>query len=218
MIEGNLSLEPLHFFAIGADLLYFKGMRGTALPKSHTLPVLSSFFGKKAFAQVALGWNEEGIFAEVHSGSRTPRVFFPDFQKGDSIELFFDTRDMKNVGYSHKFCHHFFFLPLPFEEEGEKIQGGEITKFRGEERHELADSSLFFIDCKEGGKKGYVLHIFIPKECLFGYDPSSFHRLGFTYRINQSGGLPQYFSASAEEYSIEQHPSLWASLDIITCI
>jgi len=32
-------------------------------------------------------------------------------RKGDSIELFIDTRDSKKAGFITKFCHHFIFFP-----------------------------------------------------------------------------------------------------------
>lgn len=211
-MEDIIPLEPLHFFSVSVDLHYFKGKKGATLPKSHKLPHLASFFGESSFAEMAMGWNEEGIFADIYSQSRDPEVFFPDFQNGDSIELFFDTRDMKNISYCHKFCHHFFFLPFPYEEEEKSIRGGEITKFRGEDKHDLSDADLLSIEYENKGRKGYVVHLFIPKESLFGYDPLTFRKLGFTYRINRRNGLPQFFSVSAEEYAIEQHPSLWATL------
>lgn len=205
------SLEPLHFFAINADLLHWEGTKGNSLPKSYLLPNLSPFFGEDSFAKVFMAWNERGIFLNIAADSRVPKVFFPDIQKGDSVELFFDTRDMKNTHGIHRFCHHFFFLPQIFEYEGEKVQSGEITRFRGEEKHELADPHDLFVICEEKGRGGYVMYIFIPQESLFGYDPKSFNRLGFTYRINR-GGRPQFFSASAEEYPIEKYPALWSSL------
>lgn len=206
------SLEPLHFFALNCSFLSFKGGRGETLPRTHLLPSFSSFFGEVPFAKVAMGYSDEGIYVDVISESRIPKVAFPDFQNGDSVELFFDTRDMKNANGIHRFCHHFFFLTNIFEYEGDKVQCGEITRFRGEEKHELADPDVLLVTCDEKWKGGYVMHIFIPKEVLFGYDPVSFPRLGFTYRINRVG-KPQYFSTSAEEYPIEKQPALWATLE-----
>lgn len=209
-----LPLESLHFFALGFDTLPYKGKVGGDLSKAYLLPSLSTFFEDDSFAKVFLGWDESGIFCEVHADVKKVQVFFPDFRKGDSVELFIDTRDMKNVAYSHKFCHHFVFLPTPFDNDGEKIQGKEITRFRGDESHELADPSLFVLNSEDLARKGYILKIFIPSAALFGFDPLNFNHMGFTYRINRSYGPPQYFSASGEECNIEQNPSLWASSNL----
>jgi hypothetical protein len=59
---------------------------------------------------------------------------------------------------------------------------------------------------------GYILNIFIPSHCLYGYDPDQFKRLGFAYRINQADGFSQHYSVVTEDFPIEQQPSLWGSL------
>lgn len=214
VLEEMIPMTPVHFFAFGVDCLYSKGQKGSALAKQYLMPDLSSFHEDKPFADVALAWNEKGIYATVFVKKELSDVRFPDFQQGDAVELFFDTRDVKTSGFNTRFCHHFYFLPESIEVDGNIHQAGEITRFRTEDRHELADPSLLFIKC-EKEKRGYRLHLMIPADCLHGYDPLQFDRLGFTYRIHRAGGAPQFFSASSEDFSIEQQPSLWASLRIV---
>jgi len=215
MWDEIVPLSPAHFFAFSADCSYVKGKRETPLSKKHFLPDLTEFHAAQSFADVAVGWNEEGFFATFYVKEPIREIFFPDFQDGDAIELFIDTRDVKTSGFNTRFCHHFYFLPEPLEtEEGATIQTGEITRFRTEDAHELCDPSLLYVDC-EKGRKDYRLHVFIPSECLNGFDPGQFDRLGFTYRIHRFKGNPQFFSASSEDFSIEQQPSLWASLKLI---
>ncbi|MCB1181309.1 MAG: hypothetical protein KDK55_04735, partial [Chlamydiia bacterium] len=116
------------------------------------------------------------------------------------------------TNYPTKFCHHFYFLPEPFKEN--KNLGEEISRFRGEEGHELADKNFFRIETFKRGK-GRIVSIFIPKECLYGYDPTVFNRIGFTYQINAPGGVCQTFSCDSGEVKLPQQPSLWASLELI---
>jgi hypothetical protein len=131
--------------------------------------------------------------------------------QGDSLELFFDTRDMKTTGFNTRFCHHFYFLAA----EVEGHIAGEMTKFRTEDTHELCDpAELKVIPLLK--KTGYTLQIFIPAHCLFGYDPDQFDRLGFAYRVNRAQGPAQHFCVVSEDYQIEQHASLWSSLKLIT--
>ena len=59
------------------------------------------------------------------------------------------------------------------------------------------------------------LQIFIPAECLHGYDPEQFDRLGFSYRINRYALPPQHFSVVTKEYQIEQQPSLWSHMRLV---
>lgn len=180
------------------------------LEKKHLLPDLSSFHGHPSFAEVSLGWDRGGLYVLVNVKGNFDHPGFPDLIGSDSIELFFDTRDVKTTGFTNRFSHHFFFLPEPIEVNSEWIQAGELTHFRTEDRHELCDPASLKIEKKKG-----IIKIFIPSESLHGYDPTQFGRLGFTYRINRKNGSKQNFSASDADFSIESQPSLWSSLKLI---
>lgn len=214
MISEN-PLSPTNFLAFHVDARHYSGAKEKKLGKAHLLPDMGQFFTTPTFANVAFGWHKEGLFFTIYSTIAPREVFFPDFQKGDSIELFIDTRAMKSSRFPTRFCHHFCFLPLKFDPEGENIEGVELSRFRQDDAHVLADPSLFYVE-GEKEKKGYVLKIFIPTPALFGYDPSQFDRLGFTYRINCFRRNPQYFSCSGDEIAIEQHPSCWATLKLVS--
>ena len=215
MLEEIIPLAPVHFFAIHAHCSYFGGKKESSLSSKYHLPDLfSHFYEETPFAKLALGWSEKGIFCTLHTHLSFGNVHFQDYQAGDSIELFIDTRDVKTSDAVTRFCHHFCILPEVFENDGQVIQTLEVTKFRGEDLHPRADPSLIYVE-SEKKSRGREVRIFLPQEVLYGYDPSQFDRLGFTYRINRLTGLPQYFSASGEEVSIESHPALWASLNLV---
>lgn len=211
MFEELLPLTPCHFFNLQVDCYHAKDDK---LSKKHLLPDLSLFQGERPFAQVFLGYQKEGIRAEVEIEGSFDQSFFPHFQTGDSIEFFFDTRDVKTSGHTTRFCHHFYFLPVPpSDASGDSLLSAEITRFRTEDAHPLCDPSKIQVESKIGIKRT-VVKIFIPSESLFGYDPEQFNRIGFTYRINRVRGKPQFFSANARDFTIEQQPSLWASLQL----
>lgn len=211
-LDELVPLDPVHFFAFQIDGYYSKNGK---LEKKHLLPTLSSFHDGRPFAEVFMGWNEKGIFFQISIQGRFDEPDFPNFSAADSVELFFDTRDVKTTGYTTRFCHHFFFLPEAMHTNGESIQAGEITRFRTDDVHKLCDASLLQLKVSQGNKEK-VMNIFIPSECLHGYDPSQFDRLGFTYRMNRITGMKQYFSASDADFSIEGQPSLWASFRFVT--
>ncbi|MCP5469485.1 MAG: hypothetical protein H7A36_03150 [Chlamydiales bacterium] len=192
MLEDLVPLEPLHFFDIELDV----GKEETLLPD----------FLETGLAKVYMWWAHNG----VHLRFEIARVFDqPHFPAGDCIELFFDTRDVKSATIT-RFCHHFFVLPEKVDGE----QAGEVTRFRTEERHPLASPDALKVHSKkEKGKR--IVGIFVPKEALYGYDPSQFGRLGFTYKVVGQDGKTQVLSASSEDFSVEQHPQLWASLILI---
>jgi hypothetical protein len=215
--EEIVPLKPINFFQLALDCYRLpsesKKGEGFRLTEKnfdkYKLPSTAFLTGDDSFAEVALGWDTEGLEAFVKVDAPFVQASYPQVTAGDSVELFIDTRDIKTSGYNTRFCHHFFFLPEALEGR----QAGELTRFRSEDAHELCSPN----DLKVKGllkKNNYSLQIFIPSSCLQGYDPEQYGRLGFNYRINHGGGS-QHFSAVTSEYQIEQQPSLWSSLKLI---
>lgn len=210
MFNQTPSLNPVNFFALACECHYLPKKENPLSFSQHGLPSTHLLTQEYSFSQVALGWHEEGIGCSIQINQSFTKSSYPDVKKADSIELFIDTRDLKSSGFNTRFCHHFFFLPQPVE----GISCGEITHFRTEDSHPLCNCQLLF--CQTSfTKKDYKVRIFIPAQCLHGYDPKQFDRLGFTYRLNRVGGKPQHFSVVSQDYSIDQQPSLWASLNLI---
>jgi len=212
--DSFISLSPINFFQISVDCYQLSGAGAfpqlRALPKKYLLPDTSELCVEEVFAEIAMGWSREGLEICLSSASTFHEATYPDVTRGDSLELFIDTRDVKTSGFNTRFCHHFFFLP----EAVEGNRAGEITHFRTEDAHELCDPKLLIVDSSLK-KNGYQMHIFIPSQCLYGYDPDQFTRLGFTYRINRRYGAPQHFSVTSSEYQLSQQPSLWSSVRLI---
>lgn len=213
MLEELIPLNPIHFFALQWDCPEMRSVR-TFPEKSHYLPDLAKYQHDTSFADIALGWNDKGIQIAVFFHDLMEHPDFPDIQSGDSVEIFIDTRDVKTSGYTTRFCHHFFFLPAPVKTNGDFIQAGEITRFRTDDVHELCDPNSLIVK-GQTKKNRTLMSIEIPSACLHGYDPMQFDRLGFTYRINRYRGYPQFFAASSDEFPIEQHPSVWASIRLM---
>ena len=192
----DFSLSPSEFFSLSVPIL-----RGKDWKKKYLLPETADLFPEKSFGEVGMSWHEEGmtIGALVKHSVEDPEK--------DTLELFFDTRDLKKAGFSTRFCHHFLISP---QEGGSR----EMTRFRTEDAHPLCESSdlevTFTLE-----RSCYSIQVFIPAHCLHGYDPHAFDRLGFTYRLNRYRGEPQHFAVSSQHYSIDQQPSLWASLKLI---
>ncbi len=207
----NFCLSPLSFFSAELSCCFLSPKTEARFSNRHRLPDLAQILGEDSFAEVSLGWNAEGLRALVRVNQPFQQAFFPEIQKGDSVEFFFDTRNVKTSGFNTRFCHHFFFLP----DVAEGKQAGELTRFRAEEMHEWCSPADLRVR-PFLGKSGYSLDILIPAHCLYGYDPDQFDRIGFTYRINRHGGSPQHFSVSSDDYQIEEQPSLWSSLQLVS--
>lgn len=209
-MEDFAALTPINFFQIVCDCYSVEAGFPKLTAKNfhkYLLPDLSNLCSEKPFAEIAMGWNQEGleIYASVSQPCR--KTHYPEVMRGDSLELCIDTRDVKTAGFNTRFCHHFFFLPEAFEGH----IAGEVTRFRTEDTHPLCDPEELKVK-SQVKKDSYIMQIFIPAHCLHGYDPEQFDRMGFTYRINRTGGPPQHFSVVTEDYQIEQQPSLWSSV------
>jgi hypothetical protein len=195
-------LNPVHFVEITHDVPKYR-----LKAKPQWLPVAAELSGEDAFAEVALAWSKEGLSVDVAVSGPFEEPSYPRIEGGDSIELFFDTRDSKQGTFNTRFCHHFFFLPSAVN----GVQAGEITRFRTEDSHEHCQAEELKID----GKKSGHWKIFIPNHCLVGYNPSEYDRLGFTYRINRADGSKQHFSVCSDEFLVDQQPTLWSSLRLV---
>lgn len=212
--EQVWSLSPINFFQLQCNCLYLPPAPFPSFTakncRKYLLPNTAALCAEEPFANTAIGWNHEGIEIFVVTQLESVQPQYPNIMRGDSVEIFIDTRDVKTSGFNTRFCHHFFFLP----EAVEGTIAGEITKFRTEDVHELCNATDLKITTIRN-RSGYQMNIFIPSECLHGYDPEQIKRLGFTYRINRSRGMPQHFSVTSGEYQIEQQPSLWSTLNLI---
>ncbi len=207
------ALSPVNFFQISADCLFAEPpfpRLTSASAKKYQLPDTSKLCSEVSFADVAIAWNSEGLELFCHINAEYQFSSYPEVMRGDSVEIFIDTRDVKTSGFNTRFCHHFFFFPKMIDGH----QAGEITRFRTEDTHELCDPNELIVK-SQMKKSQYSMQIFIPAQCLYGYDPEQFNRMGFTYRINRAEGPSQHFSVVTDEYQIEQQPSLWSSLKLV---
>ncbi len=207
LFDDAPSMSPSQFFAVSADCMLVKGK--LKKEKDYLLPSNSDLLGEDAFADVYAGWSPSKLIFYFDVGVPFQKIGEGDWSKGDSIELFLDTRDMKTKSTVSKFCHHFVFFPAL----SQNFYGREVTRFRSDDMHNLCHPEDLNVDPKIG-KKSYTLLIEIPKDCLYGYDPLNFPRIGFTYQINRTGAAPQHFAVSSEEYAIEQSPSTWGTLNL----
>ncbi len=209
--EEFIPLSPINFFQVALDCHRlgsgdFPRIKG----KKFLLPETSVLCNRESFADVSMGWNADGLEIYVSVDKGFDQAFYPEVERGDSIEIFIDTRDVKTSGYNTRFCHHFFFLP----ESVEGHHAGELTHFRTEDAHPLCDPSELRSKTNITSTS-YTMYMWIPKEVLHGYEPEQFKRLGFSYRINRPRYESQHFSVKSDEFQLEQQPSLWASMQLI---
>ncbi len=205
----SITLLPINYFSLECDCYYLPSNEKVA-QKKYMLPSTAELNCEDSFAELFMGWNEEGLSLAIKVKQKLQESCYPNPEEGDSVELFLDTRDIKSAGFNHRFCHHFVFLPQSVD----GVHAAEITHFRTEDIHELCDSHDLKVKVTEK-KSSYEMEIWVPAKCLHGYDASQCDRLGFSYRVNRCGRDPQHFSLHSAEYQVVQNPSQWSRMRLI---
>lgn len=198
-------LYPETFFSAAIKGYKAEKLGTTWSKRKFLLPDVSLLLSEEKFADLFFFWNEQGIGIVCEVQLSFTDCFYPKYQEGDCLEIFIDTRDLKNANVTHRFCHHFVFLPV----EVQGVRAMEVTHFRSEDKHSLADPNFLLVDA-EIGKKKYTISTFIMKEALFGYDPTAFSKLGFACRVRRTQAPPQHFPTTF----IEKYPSLWGTITL----
>ncbi|QZA58424.1 hypothetical protein [Candidatus Rhabdochlamydia porcellionis] len=201
LLEEISPIVPLDCFAIQCKLLHAKNQPSIkVMRKKFLLPSTSKLLNEVSFAEVAIAWNEQAIYCDL--------FFDKLLESTDKIELFFDTRDLKTISFTHRFCHQFFILP---QKANDETFAKEITIFRTEDAHPLCLAEDIQVNLQDH-RKSYIVRVIIPAHCLHGYDPLQFSRIAINYRLHSKGAF-QHFSSAFP--LTEQHPRYWASCELI---
>lgn len=206
LLEIMDSIFPADFFECSAKVPYAKD-KIDAIKTASLLPDVSSLLDEESFSSISLAWNEEFLMGFLKVEKPFESSSFPDYEKGDALEIFIDTRDNKKAGFASRYSHQFVFLAGTVD----GVVAQEITRFRSEDSHVLCDPTLIGLEMRLE-KKGYSLFFTLPKEVLHGYDPLQFSRIGFSYRVHRYKDKPMHFPFSSKSFDPLQNPSLWASL------
>ncbi|MEX0961778.1 MAG: hypothetical protein WDZ28_02850 [Simkaniaceae bacterium] len=195
------SFQPLSFFSCSFDLAFSEE---PLLKKPFLLPELSALIDEDSFSTVSCSWSFKGLHFYIDVQRPFVEVFYPDFSKGDALELFIDTYNMQS---STPYLHHFLYLPKPFE----GVSFKEITRLRADVNRPLADSNhlkgktTFFDD-------HYHMELFLPKEELYGFDPEEGKHIGLSYRLHSGRGEKANFSST--DFKYDHHPKFWAGFEL----
>ncbi|MEM7174880.1 MAG: hypothetical protein AAF443_02985 [Chlamydiota bacterium] len=203
MLNTLAPLSPAMFFDCTFTVKRRKSRR---YMRSSLVPNLSKLLGEEHFADLGFYWSDQGFHIDLLVRKPLTHVAFPNFRRGDSLEFLINTRELTKVSVVTRFCHHFVFLP----EEIENIQAHEVTRFRADDTHDLADPKLFIVKVTPS-RLEYRMEIEIPNAALYGYDPETVTAIGFAYRVNRADGEPQHLPLSSRFFNLEKHPDLWAT-------
>lgn len=180
---------------------------------SYLVPDLTSVDGEKPFAPLYMAWDERGIwFAWQVKGKTRYKIDPRNYWRGDCLEVWIDTRDLKGAGRANRYCHHFYFLP-----------GGSGPGGRGPiARHTTVDRAREQAPpCPEGSidvglrrlKRSYQMEVRLPAEGLNGFQPGEFDRLGFNYVLHDIEHGSQSWSIGRAP-PLGNDPGNWGTVEL----
>ena len=187
------------------------------LSEDFRIPSLSELDNSSSFADVRMAWSDEGIglSIEVSGRSRPPKCLIEQPTTSDGLHVWLDTRNTQTVHRATKFCQQFSLLPMggggPTASEPIAIA---VPMARAREEVALPDVSLVELQ-SHVQNEGYWLDAWLPKEVLFGYEPSSHASLGFHFAVRDSQ-LGEQTLAVNSEFPYASDPSLWQTIVLRT--
>ena len=175
------------------------------------IPTLGGVEGETPFADVLMTWNDDGLYFAVSVTNKKDFKINPkNYWLGDCLELWIDTRDVKEASTANRFCHHFFFLPGGSGKNGKKPIGRQTAIERAREQAPPCPEESIAIGLKRL-KRSYRMEIALPASGINGYQPREFDRLGFNYVLHDCNHGIQSWTISRTA-PILHDPSTWGSM------
>ena len=212
----NFAVPKRAFFSFAAPCRY----RGEAprvdgdlgdWDSSFRLPDLLGLEGEKPFAELLMAWNDDGLYFAVSvAGKKSFTIDPKNYWQGDCLELWIDTRDVKDAHTANRFCHHFFFLPGGSGRDGRKPIGRQTAIDRAREQAPPCPEEEIAVGLKRL-KRSYRLEISLPAAGLHGFEPREFDRLGFNYVLHDCDRGTQSWTAGRNPPLLHD-PGTWGTV------
>jgi hypothetical protein len=176
------------------------------------LPNIAGIDGQKPYANCYLCWNNDGVYFGVEVNNKTNYNLSPsDPTKGDCVQLFIDTRDVKTQR-ANRYCHRFYFLPGGIGKTTKTPFGRQIAINNAQEQSPPCSEDSIKARVRIL-KKSYQMEVKLPANGLNGFNPREFSRIGFTYLINDTEHGIQSWSA-IPDMGVEHRPSTWGTAEL----
>jgi len=189
--------------------------KGAALGEEHVIASFSQLEQPGASPEMRVGWSRLGLAfrLEVRGKRQAPWCRAERPEDSDGLQLWLDTRDVKNVHRAGRFCHRLFFLPAGAGRGFTRPVAGVLPIPRARAPHGPIHENQLKVLCSDRSD-GYVLDAFIAADALTGFDPDEHTRLGFTYAV-MDRELGEHTLGVGGPMPYQQDPSLWTTLELI---
>ncbi|MDR2344933.1 MAG: hypothetical protein LBE18_02605 [Planctomycetaceae bacterium] len=175
---------------------------------------LSSEFvlGSGVYPDFRVGWNERGISFAVRVRGKKQMLWCKSLSPYDSdgVQIYIDTRDMKDIHRATRFCHRLIFLPVVNDGYRSEPCVFWLPIHRAKSYPNPIDAKKIKLANKIFNG-GYDLKIFVPQEVLTGFDPIEYPALGFHFVVVDRELGNRYFLVEPP-FPYDYDPSLWGTL------
>ena len=190
------------------------GKRLLDMPDECRLPQTPLLDGLKPWADVRVAWNAKGLAIEVEAEGKLDAVWSDDRPEAFcGMHVWVDTRDTRDVSRATRFCHRFDARVV----RGKTQDAVQVSVQQKPIARAVADAPISHGDAilakVERLKTKWRLELFLPAECLHGYDPETNRRLGFAYQVSDADRESQYLGVG-REFPLGENPSLWSTLEL----
>ncbi|MEM9941985.1 MAG: hypothetical protein AAF939_10375 [Planctomycetota bacterium] len=197
---------------------YSKELKSTSkfsLDLEYTLPHFGMFESQRKFADVRIAWTPKGLALEVIVEQKKNSLWCKESQllESDGIQIWVDTRNTHNVHRASKFCHWFLILPSGGGGRGDKPIASMLKINRSRDDSPTINRAKPEVASKLK-KSGYQMSVFIPSECLHGWNTDDHRHLGFNYLVTDRE-LGYQSLAIGPQLPIGEDPSLWQTLYLV---
>nr|WP_283435032.1 hypothetical protein [Neorhodopirellula lusitana] len=197
-----------------ADLTWTK--RGIELPATHRVPSFGALSGAPTFADLRMGWSDEGIgFAMKVVGKRAmPWCRDTRLDESDGLHLWFDTRNSPNIHRATQHCHRFLWLPAGGGPQRERPVASMIliNRARGNPKPVMPGTLQIHAAPKHDG---YEISGLIPTAAMTGFDPKDQPQLGFYYMVTDRELGVQALTLG-DNFPVAEDPSLWGEAALVS--
>lgn len=185
------------------------------LSEAYQLPYFGSFENQAHFADVRVGWSEDGIFVSAEVRGKEQSLWCRETQllDSDGLQIWIDTRDTHNVHRASKFCHWFLLMPSGGGDRNENPMASMLKINRSKDDSPTINRIKIEVKAKIT-KTGYQLSAFIPGKGLNGWDTVEHRHIGFSYAVVDRE-LGWQTLAIGPEMPIMEDPSLWHTLQLV---
>jgi len=185
------------------------------LSDQYLFPSFSAFEGQFQFADLRVGWCQDGLFLSSEVTKKQQSLWCRESQllDSDGIQIWVDTRDTHNVHRASKFCHWIVLLPAGGGVDGKKPHASMLKINRSKDDSPSINRHNIVVDSKIT-KEGYKISAFIPGKALNGWDTNDHRMLGFNFSVVDRE-LGRQTLAVGPELPISEDPSLWQTIELV---